>query len=74
MVNINNDLVYVVDGRFAGLPDGAYYHVGGFSIPLRISYFGGTGNDVALTVVPEPATLSLLGLGGLLLAARRRRR
>lgn len=38
-----------------------------------ISYVGGdTLNDVVLTAVPEPATLGLLSLGGLLLARRRR--
>jgi len=40
---------------------------------FAVSYKGGTGNDVTLTyVVPEPATLGLLSLGGLLLARRRR--
>jgi len=37
-----------------------------------LNYAGGTGNDVVLTLVPEPATLGLLSLGGLVLARRRR--
>jgi hypothetical protein len=39
-----------------------------------ISYIGGSGNDVTLTVVPEPSsTLLLAGVGVLALARRRRR-
>jgi hypothetical protein len=38
-----------------------------------ISYVGGdTGNDITLSLVPEPATLGLLSLGGLFFARRRR--
>jgi len=40
---------------------------------MHVTYKGGdTGNDVVLTVLPEPATLGLMGLGGLVLARRRR--
>jgi hypothetical protein len=45
---------------------------GGIMYGLQASYVGGTGNDVTLTVIPEPATLGLLSLGGMLLARRRR--
>ena len=39
-----------------------------------ISYIGGSGNDVTLTVVPEPSsTLLLAGVGVVALARRRRR-
>lgn len=40
---------------------------------MQATYKGGeTGNDVILTVVPEPATLALLSLGSLAIARRRR--
>ena len=42
--------------------------------PHTLSYVGGDGNDVVLTVVPEPATMSLLALGGLAMLIVRRRR
>lgn len=40
---------------------------------FSLTYAGGeSGNDVILTAVPEPATMALLSLGGLLLARKRR--
>jgi hypothetical protein len=39
----------------------------------NVSYTGGDGNDVVLSV-PEPATMSLLAIGGLALLRRKRRR
>jgi autotransporter-associated beta strand protein len=47
-----------LSGTFAGLAEGALVPIAG-SIPATISYVGGTGNDVVLTGVPEPATCSL---------------
>jgi len=50
-----------------------YVDYAGTTYCLELSYVGGdTGNDVTLTVVPEPATMALLSLGGLVLARRRR--
>lgn len=45
----------------------------GQSAWFATSYHGGaSGNDVTFTAIPEPATLGLLSLGGLLLARRRK--
>ena len=53
-----------VTGAFGGLPRGRDVH--GPGVQLQISYVGGDGNDVTLTVVPE--------LGADLHAVHRRRR
>jgi hypothetical protein len=58
-----------IDGRFANLAEGATFTVDG--VPLRITYFGGTGNDVVLTVIPEPSAACLILTTS---AVRRRRR
>jgi len=73
-VIIDNDGDDFVEGQFASLADGTYLFVAGSPMPLEISYFGGDGNDVVLTAVPEPATMVLLtlGVGGLLTRRRRR--
>jgi autotransporter-associated beta strand protein len=54
---------------FTGPAEGALFTANGYQ--LRLSYLGGDGNDVTLTVVPEPG---LAGMGLLLgvLALRRR--
>ena len=51
---IDNDGIDPVVGTFAGLPEGAVF--GGDGLPFRISYMGGTGNDVVLTRVAAPAS------------------
>ena len=46
---VANDATDAVTGTFAGLPEGATVTFNG--VPLRISYVGGTGNDVTLTAL-----------------------
>ncbi|MEO0963794.1 MAG: PEP-CTERM sorting domain-containing protein [Planctomycetota bacterium] len=59
-------------GQFDGLGEGEL--VGNFGgTDLFITYAAGDGNDVALfSPIPEPTTLALLGLGGLIGLSRRR--
>jgi hypothetical protein len=57
--------------------EGAYVNLGTEWFQLTYLYDAGTmtagvGNDIALVLVPEPATLALLALGGLIVAKRRR--
>jgi hypothetical protein len=47
---IDNDGTDPVVGTFSGLPEGGVVALGGQ--PYRISYIGGTGNDVVLTRIP----------------------
>ena len=49
---INNDLADAVSGTFNGLPEGATLNALGAK--FTISYVGGTGNDVVLTVTDVP--------------------
>ena len=58
-------------GTFAGLADGSTFTAG--STDLQITYFGGTGNDVVLSVVPEPSSLMLTAAGLALMTVVRRR-
>ncbi|MGH7485233.1 MAG: Ig-like domain repeat protein, partial [bacterium] len=57
MTLFNNDGTDPVIGTFRGLPEGAIFNMGS---SIRISYMGGTGNDVTLTVldnfVPDTQT------------------
>ncbi|HQL73963.1 MAG: Extracellular serine protease precursor [Planctomycetes bacterium ADurb.Bin126] len=71
---VDNDGADDVVGRFDSLLEGALLEVGGSQ--FAITYFGGTGNDIVLTSVPEPLTLGLWGLalGGIGRYVRRRRR
>jgi autotransporter-associated beta strand protein len=50
---IENDGTDAVLGTFAGLPEGAVF--GGDGLPFRLTYVGGTGNDVVITRVAAPA-------------------
>jgi hypothetical protein len=47
---LNNQGSSAIKGTFAGLPDGSTFtvKVGGTVMTFRISYVGGTGNDVTL--------------------------
>jgi len=54
---VDNDGSDPVAGTFAGLPEGAVF--GGEGLPFRISYAGGSGNDVTITrVLATPADFS----------------
>jgi fibronectin-binding autotransporter adhesin len=72
-----NDGADPINGNFTvgaeALTEGKTFAAAGAS--WTISYTGGSGNDITLTVVPEPtAAVTLLsGLGVLLLHSRRRR-
>jgi autotransporter-associated beta strand protein len=50
---INNDGADPITGIFAGYPQGSTWLQNGFKV--AISYFGGTGNDVVLTLTDVPA-------------------
>jgi fibronectin-binding autotransporter adhesin len=51
---ISNDAADPVTGTFTGLAEGATFNLNGNV--FKISYKGGDGNDVVLTVVSVPAT------------------
>jgi PEP-CTERM putative exosortase interaction domain/autotransporter-associated beta strand repeat len=60
-VVINNTSGGAIVGTFSNLADGSTISVG--DTLFQVSYSGGDGNDLVLTVVPEPATTMLFGLG-----------
>ena len=78
------DSFMICDNQFAGavagtfwldgsteLTDGATFNVGGYD--FQIDYAAGTGNDIVLTVVPEPGTFGTLALVAVAAILRRRR-
>jgi hypothetical protein len=66
---IVNDGTDAVTGNFAGLAEGATVTFNG--VQLRISYVGGTGNDITLTAFAAgaPAAIPTLSEWGMLLVA-----
>jgi uncharacterized repeat protein (TIGR01451 family) len=60
---INNDLADLVTGTFAGLLEGGILTTGG--VGFRVSYVGGTGNDVTLTAIAPPAIGKAFGVPSL---------
>ena len=75
---IDNDLGDAIADRFAGLGEGARFSLsskkGGPLYPFEITYVGGTGNDVVVRTVPEPAVAtSLLLASGMFAGARFRK-
>lgn len=74
VANDNSDVVNGTFGSITGLPMGYAaiidYAFSGVDTLGRV----GNGNDIAVTITPEPASLLLLCLSGLALVGRRRRR
>ena len=72
---IDNQFGGPVDGFFDTRPEGTVFFDSGGTTPFRITYAGGDGNDVVLTVVPEPGMLALLlSIAAVPILSRARRR
>ena len=61
---IANDLADAVVGTFSGLPEGSIFTAGAGR--FRISYVGGTGNDVTLTAIGPPTIAKAFGAPSIL--------
>jgi len=59
---------------FVGLPEGTTFTAGVNQLTINYGTLTGYGDDVTLTVVPEPATLGLLGMVAAAFLLRRRMR
>jgi autotransporter-associated beta strand protein len=62
-VVIDNTSTSPITGVFGNLLDNSTFTNNGNT--YQVSYEGGTGNDLTLTVIPEPLTWELLGIGAL---------
>jgi len=58
-VIIDNDGSDPVDGTFSGMPEGAAIQSVDGTKSFRISYHGGDGNDVVLTALVQPASVTI---------------
>lgn len=68
---ISNTSGSAISGTFSNLADGSTFTQG--ANQYQVNYAGGDGNDLMLTVVPEPSSAVLTGLG-FLVAVRLARR
>ena len=57
LIDVQNGGTFI-NGAFAGLSEGAIFNGG--SEQFQISYVGGTGNDLVVTAIPEPATTAII--------------
>jgi hypothetical protein len=79
---VGNDAAEAISGSFATINGSAFGVGNSFSLTndmgtfnYQLSYTGGTGNDLLMQVVPEPATwLLLAGVGTFFMVVRRRNR
>jgi autotransporter-associated beta strand protein len=71
---IDNTSALPISGLFSNLADNSTFVNNGNT--YQVSYEGGTGNDLTLTVVPEPSAtvLASLGFGVLIVATAHRKR
>jgi T5SS/PEP-CTERM-associated repeat protein len=59
-------------GQFNGLTQGSSLTAG--NIEFTVDYFGGSGQDLVLTAIPEPSSALFLSLGSLMIWLRMRRK
>jgi hypothetical protein len=60
-VVIDNTAASPINGVFSNLVDNSTFTSNGNT--YRVSYEGGTGNDLTLSVIPEPSAIALIFLG-----------